>query len=130
MNRWLCYILGIMTGIVFSVFFAVFASYNNSGYYNNPYGIEGLNMPEKKGDCIISNNLEIFQTLTTGLALARPIGKFDTLVLLIDDSRPLFYDGEVIKNPAGKCARQVGTYSYETKAEVQKTVPAVIIDDK
>lgn len=100
----------------------------NSESYDNPYGISGLKMLENKGDCITANNLEIFQTLSDGLALARPVHDYDTFMLLIDESGRLFYDGEKIKNPNNQCARQVGVYTYITAKEIQKTVPAVIIE--
>lgn len=95
--------------------------------YDNPYGISGLKMLENKGDCITANDLEIFQTLSDGLALARPVHDYDTFMLLIDESGRLFYDGEKVKNPKNQCARQVGVYTYITAKEIQKTVPAVIV---
>lgn len=121
------YILGMVTGVILIAY--VFGGKDNTvNYYDNPYGIRGLKMLEQKGKCITSNNLEIFQTLTNGVALANPVGNDNVLVLLIDETERLFYDGEKIKNPANHCAHQVGTYTYETKAEIQKTVPAVVIE--
>ena len=124
------YILGIITGVILTPFiFNVIDEYNKVvDEYDNPYGIRGLKMLESKGTCITSNNLEIFQTLTEGIALAHPVGNYSNIVLLIDETNRLFYDGEKIKNPANHCAKQIGTYTYETKAEVQKTVPVVIIE--
>ena len=124
------YVLGIITSIILAPFIiGLINGYNNAvENYDNPYGIRGLKMLEQKKDCITSNNLEIFQTLTKGIALARPVGNYNVLVLLIDETGRLFYDGEKIKNPTNHCAKQVGTYTYETKAEIQKTVPAVIIE--
>ena len=63
-----------------------------------------------------------------GIALAHPVNDFETLVLLIDESGRLFYDGETVKNPSKKCAKQIGVYQYETNAGPIKTVPAVIIE--
>ena len=66
-----------------------------------PYGIKGLKMLKQKDECITSNNLEIFKTLTNGVALASySINSKYTInyVLLIDESERLFYDGEK-KNP-------------------------------
>ena len=120
------YLLGLLTA---PLIFGIIDGFDTAtDRYNNPYGIRGLKMLAQKGDCVISSNLEIFQTLTNGIALARPVGNYDTLVLLIDDSGRLFYDGEKIKNPTNHCAKQIGTYTYETNAELQKTVPAVIIE--
>jgi len=124
------YVLGIITGVILTPFtIGIIDGYNSAvENYDNPYGIRGLKMLEQKKNCITSNNLEIFQTLTEGIALARPVGDYNVLVLLIDDTGRLFYDGEKIKNPTNHCAKQVGTYTYKTKAELQKTVPAVIIE--
>lgn len=124
------YILGVVTGVIMTPFIlGIISGYNRTvDDYDNPYGIRGLKMLEQKKGCITSNNLEIFQTLTEGIALARPVGNYNVLVLLIDENGRLFYDGEKVKNPANHCAKQVGTYTYETKAELQKTVPAVIIE--
>ena len=117
------FILGFILGISFSPFTAT-----NGDDYDNPYGIKGLTMLEKKGGCITSNNLEIFQNLTSGIALSYPVNN-NTLVLLIDENGRLFYDGEIVKNPTKKCAKQIGVYQYQTKAEIMKTVPAVIIEE-
>ncbi|MBQ8677031.1 MAG: hypothetical protein IJ529_01015 [Alphaproteobacteria bacterium] len=130
MNKFWTFTIGVLFGMIVIPFIIGFFNgfSNTTDGYNNPYGIKGLKMLEKKGDCITSNNLEIFQNLANGIALAHPVNNYDTLVLLIDESGKLFYDGEKVKNPAKKCAKQIGTYQYETKAETMKTVPAVIIE--
>lgn len=124
------YILGTITGIILTPFiFSFTGGYDqNANEYDHPYGIRGLKMLKQNGECITSNNLEIFQTLTDGVALAHPVGNYNVFVLLIDETERLFYDGEKVKNPANHCAKQIGTYTYETKADVQKTVPAVVIE--
>lgn len=124
MNRLGIFVLGAIFGGA-AMFFI--GDDIRSESYDNPYGISGLKMLENKGDCITTNNLEIFQTLSDGLALARPIHDYDTFMLLIDESGRLFYDGEKVKNPKNQCARQVGVYTYITAKEIQKTVPAVIM---
>lgn len=125
MSRLGIFALGAIFG-GFAMFFIGGGIHSES--YDNPYGVSGLKMLENKGDCITANNLEIFQTLSDGLALARPAHDYDTFMLLIDESGRLFYDGEKIKNPNNQCARQVGVYTYITAKEIQKTVPAVIIE--
>jgi len=128
MNRFWTFILGVVFGItVIPFILSVIRNNASMDGYNNPYDIEGLAMLEKEGDCITSNNLSIFQTLTRGIALARPAGDYDNFMLLIDENERLFYDGEKIKNPTNHCAKQIGVYQYETKAGLMKTVPAVMI---
>ncbi len=51
-----------------------------------------------------------------------------TLVLLINYENKYYYDEQRIEIPATKCARQIGIYQYDTKMEVQKTVPVVVIE--
>lgn len=130
MKKIIIFILGVITGIVLVPFVdEIVSEYNETAEkYNNPYHIKGLSMLPEKGDCIVSNDIEIFQTLTKGIALAHPTYNFDKLILLVDNDEKLFYDGEQIKIPAQKCAKQIGVYTYETKAEIQRTVPAVIIE--
>ena len=120
------FFLGAITGVILMIFVAVIG--NGVNEYDNPYNIKGLFMLQEKGSCITSRNIEIFQTLTKGVALAHPNEKPDNLFLLLDNNGKLFYDGEKVKMPAKKCAKQIGVYTYETKAEFQKTVPAVIIE--
>lgn len=52
----------------------------------------------------------------------------ETLVLLINYEDKSYYDDQIIKVPSNKCAKQLGTYQYETKMEMQKTVPVVVIE--
>ncbi|MBQ9732392.1 MAG: hypothetical protein IJV97_04840 [Alphaproteobacteria bacterium] len=123
MSKFLCFCLGVICGMI-----AFPLIVGNVSDYDNPYGIKGLRMLEKKGSCITNKNLEIFQNHAEGIALAHPVNDFETLVLLIDESGRLFYDGETVKNPSKKCAKQIGVYQYETNAGPIKTVPAVIIE--
>ncbi|MBR5332538.1 MAG: hypothetical protein IKV32_04495 [Muribaculaceae bacterium] len=123
-KRWVIYALGIVSGIVltFFSFYLISSCSSNNGvtYFENP------------GECISSNSLKVFQVLSDGVALANEIeGEYDistgVVVLLINDEGKYYYDDQVIKIPAGKCARQVGVYTYTTKMEIEKTVPIVKI---
>lgn len=120
------FLLGVITGIFLMFFVAIIL--NSTDETDNPYNISGLSMLPEKGSCIANGNIEIFQTLSKGVALARPNGNYNKIMLLLDNSGKLFYDGEKIKTPTKKCAKQIGVYTYETKAKLQKTVPAVIIE--
>lgn len=92
-------------------------------------GLTGLNIFRKRGECITKKQLKIFQTIKPNMALAE-FGEFpdETLVLLINYENEAYYDKQKIKVPVNKCARQIGTYQFETKMEMNKTVPVVIIE--
>lgn len=126
MKKFGIFLFGVITGILLMFFVAVIL--NSIDDADNPYNISGLSMLPEKGGCIAAGSIEIFQTLSKGVALAHPNANYNKIVLLLNDNEKLFYDGEKIKIPAKKCAKQIGTYTYETKAEFQKTVPAVIIE--
>ena len=51
------------------------------------------------------------------------------IVLLINYDGKSYYDEQKIKIPAGKCARQRGTYQYTTRNDMFKTVPVVVIEE-
>ena len=91
--------------------------------------ISGLLIFPEKGECITNSNLVIFQTLKPNMALAE-FGEFpdETLVLLINYEGEAYYDNQKIQIAPKMCARQIGTYQYETKMEALKTVPVVEIE--
>ena len=78
---------------------------------------------------------EILQVLDNHNALAYQIyslGRTSTgvLVLLSDKKGQDFYDGQIIRVPRGKRAKQIRTFTYITKQGISKTVPVVEIQDK
>ncbi len=50
--------------------------------------------------------------------------------LLFNEDGKYYYDEEIVKVPQGKVARQIGVFQYESRAEMEKTVPVVEIMDK
>ena len=85
---------------------------------------------QEKGQCVTQEDLEVFQVLDLERALVRQVKFLDfTVMLLVNDSGKTYYDDEVIKIPAKKCARQIGTFRYHTKDKNYKTVPVVRIED-
>jgi len=114
------FILGIITGIILTILFAVIVSNG---------GRSGLNMFEQPGECLIKkSSLEVFQVLEPGVALTMIKGEIGSAVyLLVNNEGKTYYDDQVIKLPAGKCFKQIGTYQYPTKDERIKTVPVVQI---
>jgi hypothetical protein len=123
---------GFITGVAITilVLFLIYAA-NETGNetLKNDESLPGLLIFPKKGDCITRKNLEIFQTMKPNMALAQ-FGVFpdETLVLLINYEGKSYYDKQKIQVSAKMCARQIGTYQYQTKMGIEKTVPVVVIE--
>lgn len=122
MNKWIIYLLGIMTGILLTFAFAFFANKSNDS------GISGLEMTEGDGECVEYTQFKVFQVLNSGCALANADDHFIT-VFLIPNEGQQFYDDQKIKLNHGQSAYCVGTYKYESKGMGEKTVPVIRIMD-
>ena len=84
---------------------------------------------------IDANYFDVFQVFTDGSAalatVLSPLGNYGMVVLFPKQQGfPSFYDDQNIKIPENKKVMQVGTYTYKTRDELQKTVPVVRIYDK
>lgn len=121
------FIVGILTTIL--SLFLISVGHDQDATLTSGERLVGLTMFPEKGSCITKNQVEILQTLRPNVALATS-GTYpdEMLVLLVNHDGDVYYDSRKIEIPPGKCARQIGTYQYETKAEVLKTVPAVLIE--
>ena len=124
MKTALIFIAGMMTTVVIMFFIGGLSENSLSGF---------TKFPEKAG-CISGNEFKVFQVLEPNVALAS--GKspgesagnlFLGVTVLFMDENKHYYDDEIIKIPSGKCARQIGSYKYETRNGIYKTVPVVSI---
>ena len=122
MNKWIIYLLGIMTGILLTFAFAIFANKSIGS------GISGLEMTEGDGECVEYTQFKVFQVLNSGCALANADGHLIT-VFLIPDEGQQFYDDQRITLNHGQSAYCFGTYKYESKGMGEKTVPVIRIMD-
>lgn len=134
MKRILIFISGFIAGVLstFLVLYIISTTNKSSD------SIEGLVVFETKGDCLDSDGeIEVFQVLKPNMALATTVkyGEYgirnytdEIVILLIDNGGKTFYDQQKIKIPDSKCARQIGTYEYNTKNDFVKTVPAVVVE--
>ena len=126
MKKWIVFVLGFVSGIVF--LFLVLLIIGKSSATD-----EGMTYFEKPGKCISTKEFEVIQVIGDGYALAREIVDRTSLinipsgllVLVTNDNGELYYDDQVIEVPKGKCMRQIGVYEYQTKSENWKTVPIV-----
>ena len=92
---------------------------------------------EKPQQVIEADEIEVFQVLPDGSALAQVEYTYEgnndnsgIVVMLLAKSEGAYFDSQSIKIPKGKCMKQIGTYKYMTRQDVEKTVPVVEIYDK
>lgn len=128
MKKGLIFIAGIVTGIILLVIISMFVTYTKSPD-------NGITLHPEAGDCVSENSFKVFQVLDSGDALARELeGSYSIAtrmtVLFLSQEGKSFYDDQVIKIPSGQCARQIGTFKYRTKSDMEKTIPVVDIRDK
>jgi hypothetical protein len=128
MKKLLLFSSGFISGIIATILVAILIN-----IANQPNGgLVGLTVFPEKGECIkTKGQIEVFQVLKPNMALANTgdlLGVDGIVVLLVNYDGKSYYDDQKIKIPAGKCARQIGTYQYTAKNEVVKTVPVVIIE--
>ena len=123
MKKVLIFIAGVVTGAILMLVIAALIGNSSNGESSN----NGMTFFEKEGDCISENNFEVFQVLDSIDELSISTG---LMVLFLCDEGKSYYDDQVIKVPEGKCAKQIGTFKYSTKAGFDKTVPIVSILNK
>ena len=113
----LIYVGGIFTGIIIMCVLSLcVAKHNADG---------GLVIFEQPGQKIIQvlNN-------ESALATGNDLSNYGTVFLLLPKDGVSYYDDQKITVPSGKFARQIGTYRYISKNDVEKTVPVIDFYDK
>ena len=86
-------------------------------------------MFEEPGDYMEHSQFEVFQVVESGCALAHADDFFGAIVFIIPNETQQFYDDQKIILKNDQCAQHVGTYKYNTKGGIEKTIPAVRIID-
>lgn len=87
---------------------------------------------DEPGECVSRKNFEVQRVLESGDAIALEISDQLSGYVLTSDLEVLiptkegreFYDNQIIKTPKGKCARQIGTYTYKKYGNT-KVIPIV-----
>lgn len=128
MKKWVVYVLGVISGMILTLFLAFF--WGMSGTSENDTG--ELKMFDEPGECISTNNFKVQKILESGDAIAVEIAiaspgvdiTSDLEVLIPAQKGSEFYDNQIIKTPKGKCARQIGTYTYQKYGDT-KVIPIV-----
>ena len=118
------FILGIVTGIILTILFAVIVS-NSS---NN-----GITMFDQPGDCVGKVSAEVFQVVAPDAALVNEVDKkygvetyTGKTMLITNREGKTYYDDQIIKAP--KCFRQIGIFKYQSRNGNDNTVPVVIAE--
>jgi hypothetical protein len=127
MKKVLLLFSGFVVGIIATIL-VVFLIYVAN--QPNDDGLFGLTIFQEKGECITTESeIEVMQVVESNMALAWTGGYLDRiLVLLINYDGKSYYDNQKIQIPANKCARQIGIYQYSAKNGMDKTIPAVVIE--
>lgn len=123
---------GFITGVIATILVltVIYVANNSKETLSSNDTLVGLRMLPEKGECITKSEITIFQTIKPNMALAE-FGKYPnskTFVLLVNYEGETYYDNKKITIPANKCARQIGTYQFETKSGILKTVPVVVVE--
>lgn len=135
MKKWLVFILGVLTGIVLTILFAIILSSGVKTNENDREKNSGVTWFDKPGDVLEVKSFKVFQVLGDNSALVH--GKENNynyyggaVYLLTNDEGKYYYDDEIVDVPKGKTVRQFGIYQYQTRSEFEKTVPIIRIVDK
>lgn len=94
--------------------------------------IAGKTLFDEPGECVSRKNFEVQRVLESGDAIALEIRDqmsgyiftSDLEVMIPAQKGSEFYDNQIIKTPKGKCARQIGTYTYQKYGDT-KVIPIV-----
>ena len=135
MKKWLIFLGGFITGLLFTIIvFYFISSTNNKGVSDSNNGNLGVRLFDEPGEIINEKEFEVFQVVAENAALVSggtiDGGYFETVFAIMNSEGHYYYDNEKIKVPKNKVVRQVGIYQYPTKNENIKTVPIIKILDK
>lgn len=121
----LTFIAGFVMGIIFICTVGVMMSHSNSNNDDTVYF-------EKAGQVIPIREFKVIQVQGDGsaLAMADDVDHYGTVVAFPARDGSSYYDDQKIVIPSGKCVKQIGTFKYMTRQEIEKTVPIVEIFDK
>ena len=133
MKKWVVFLLGMIAGgvLTFVMMLVLAIGANTSS--------NGMTLFDEPGDCLSTKTFEVIQVVDNNHALAHEVEwnavlesymSTGLLVLLTNDNGEYYYDNQVIEVPKGMCMRQVGIYKYQTRMEIDKTVPIVKLMSK
>jgi hypothetical protein len=125
------FVLGFIAGIVVTIIAVSNMDYDTNEPSEPSDGLYGLTIFTEKGECIpTQRTIEVIQVIKPNMALVHTHEYYDEriTVLLINYEGKSYYDQQKVKVPSGECARQIGIYKYTTVEDIDKTIPAVVIE--
>lgn len=137
MKKWVVFLFGLISGVVLTlVTMVILAMGANTNANNN-----GVTLFDQPGECLNAKAFEVMQVVDNNHALAHEVEWNDVLetymqtgsgllVLVTNDNGEYYYDDQIIEVPQGMCMRQVGIYRYQTRMDMEKTVPIVKLMNK
>lgn len=135
MKKWVVFLLGMIAGGVLTfVAMVILAMGANTNANNN-----GITLFDQPGECLNAKAFEVMQVVDNNHALAHEVEwdelledymQTGLLVLVTNDNGEYYYDDQIIEVPQGMCMRQVGIYRYQTRMDMEKTVPIVKLMSK
>ncbi|MGP1446663.1 MAG: hypothetical protein ACTTKO_03910 [Candidatus Limimorpha sp.] len=111
------YLLGVLTGVVLMYLVAL---------VNNRTSNLDYTFFDEPGDVVDARSYTVFQA-GDGNALAYEHVWDDSPVLLWNEERKPYYDGQEIIPKKGECFRQIGIYKYTSQDGTDRTVPIVSV---
>lgn len=136
MKNVLIFIGGMATGILLMVivgFILYSIGTNQQTTIIENENVASLYEGFENGEIIHEKSFQIFQVLEDNVALVngRENGLYiGPVYLLIGKEGTTFYDEQIVKVPEGGVVRMNGTFQYETKNGMDKTVPKIMIMEK
>lgn len=131
-TRWkfvLTYVGGIVTGVVMLFVLGIIVNASQDAAFAD----DDVVMFDQPRSTVGAREFHILQVLPNGnaLATAEDMDYVGTVVLFLANDATAYYDNQKIIVPVGKCLKQIGSYTYENRQEMIKTVPVVeFFDDE
>lgn len=137
MKKWVVFLLGFISGAVLTLVAMVILAMSSNPNTND----NGVTLFDRPGECLDAKAFEVMQVVDNNHALAHEVEWNEVLksymqtgsgllVLVTNDNGEYYYDDQIIKVPQGMCMRQVGIYRYQTRMDMEKTVPIVKLMNK
>lgn len=125
----LFFVGGIVTGVILTLAVLFFIALGSVSKTSSNDGVVLFEEPQQE---ISVKSFEIFQVLPDGsaLATAQDYANLGMVVMFLAEKGVSYYDSQKINVPSDKRVLQIGTYRYETRNKIEKTVPIIKIVDK